>query len=80
MAIAVQVDQLLHGIILLHMKYIHFLIIVADCIKRWRVLRDKYARKKRHVIPSGSGADACIEPWSLMPLLSFIDPHLKPRW
>ncbi|KAK0139800.1 Transcription factor Adf-1 [Merluccius polli] len=54
---------------------------VAECLKRWRSLRDRFRReriKKREFQRSGAGATP-RQPWRYMAVMGFLTPFLQDR-
>lgn len=68
-------QRVYHNNCLLH----YYLLVVDDCMKRWKVLRERFAREaKKKKKKSGDAADT-TPPWPYYDQLLFLKEFIKHR-
>lgn len=57
-----------------------FLSVPLDyCAQRWRTIRERYVKKKKHIAENSEDVNRVVEQWSLFQGLDFLDPYISHR-
>ena len=65
--------MILSYLILYIYVFIFYFVLVEDCKKRWRNIKDTYNRRKKKGKSTGSAAFPKQAKWALADMLSFLD-------